>query len=281
LTSILIIAVFLPPVQNPPKGPITINAGPFYSDSLNKTIVIFRIPEKTITVEVTYKLKNDNNTLFMFVMLPYTIVSYSGNAILNGNQVAFSKDMGNLTEKVLVTPYGSSIINATLDLDYTQFNFILPDQTIGIQIDMTVKESLFSIEDLLASTKTATYTFFGDNSGVYTDEMSPYMGINNTPTLNAPFIVQIELPHSYYLSTSQPPPIEYYIKQDNRWIMFSMDFLNGRYAQTLAVNLENPAYQSLRELLIFFIGIFSTLSITFGLEAWTSHIEDRKNSDHE
>ena len=140
---------------------------------------------------------------------------------------------------------------------------------------MIIKQSLYAIEDTLGGSKTVAYTFFGDATGVYTDEMIPYMGTINSGTLSAPFIVQMELPSSYYFSNSQPAPIEYYIKQNSRWTMFSMDFLNGKYAQTLLCRIEDPNYQSLRELLTFFIGIFSTLSITFGLEVWTKQREKK------
>jgi len=274
------IAIFLPPAENLPKGPITIHARPSYSDSINKTNVIFWIPEKNITVTVTFKLKNDNNTLFIYVMLPFTIQAYSAKPLHNGNPM-LSADMGNISVTALTTSNGCSILNATLELNYTRFNFYIPGETVGIQVDMSIKESLFSIEDLLGASKTVTYTFFGDDSGVFTEEMLPYMGINSVPTINTPFIVQIELQPSYYFSNSQPPPIEYYIKQNNRWIMFSMDFLNGSYAQTLVCKFENPVLQSLRELIIFLTGISSALTVTSFLEAWRLHREKKDNMDHE
>ncbi len=129
---------------------------------------------------------------------------------------------------------------------------------------------MFSIQNVLGDSKTAIYTFFGDVKGEYTPEMIPYMGVGSTSTINVPFIVQIELPSNYYFSSSQPPPVEYYVKENNRWVMFSMDFLNGQYAQTIVCNFENTFYQSLKELLIFLIGVLSTFSISFAIEAWTS-----------
>ena len=61
---------------------------------------------------------------------------------------------------------------------------------------------------------------------------------------------------------------------------FSMDFLDGKYAQTVYCKFETLTYQSLRDLLIFLIGIFSTLAITFGYAAWVKY-ENKKNSDPE
>jgi flagellar motor switch protein FliM len=73
-TLVIAITLFAPPTQNLPKGPITINARPTYSDSINKTNVIFWIPENNITVEVTFKVKNDNNSLFIYLMLPFSVI---------------------------------------------------------------------------------------------------------------------------------------------------------------------------------------------------------------
>lgn len=75
------------------------------------------------------------------------------------------------------------------------------------------------------------------------------------------------MPYSYYFSSSQPTRVEYFVKDDSRWIMFSLDFLDGQYAQTLVCNFENPSGRSQRELNIFLVGVYATLSITFFLEA--------------
>ncbi len=141
LTIIPSVVVFAPPTESPPKGPIYVNAYPSYSDSINKTNVIFRVPEKIITVEVTFKVKNDNNTHFIYVMLPFTIVNCSVYPELNGNTEAFTQNLGNITSQWMTTDKGSSIVNATLELNQTIFSFGYASSTIGIFLVISVQDS--------------------------------------------------------------------------------------------------------------------------------------------
>ena len=253
---------------------------------INKTRVIINIPAQIISVEVTFNFSSLSETPFIWVLLPYTISSVKSYAIVNsadefGDSSYPLSNVGNFSTHFMNTPLGSSILNCTLDLNQTTFQFFPSDETIGIGVNINVKDSLLAIDDSGDGIKTAIYTFYGDNSGVWTDNMSSYMGINTFPTFNEPFTVQIALPYSYYYSSGQPPPIEDYIRGDYRWMMFSMDFLNGHYAQTLVCNFGNPSALAQRELYIFLIGVFSTISITFALEAFTTYIKEKneKNID--
>jgi hypothetical protein len=90
-----------------------------------------------------------------------------------------------------------------------------------------------------------------------------------------PFIVSLRLPTSSYYSDSQPGPIEYCVRQDQRWIMFSLDFLEGQYAQTLVCNFVNPTRQAYREIAIFLTGVFSAFSVSFLVEAVKSFYAER------
>jgi hypothetical protein len=177
------------------------------------------------------------------------------------------------------TDNGSSMVNASLEFNPAfQFNFWQPDMkdelTIGISV--TVHDSLISIHDSFGASQTAVFTFFGDVTGVWSDEMSAYVSPGSQITLGEPFIVQVRLPPSCYFSNSQPSPIEYYMKQDQRWTMFSLDFLGGRYAQTLLLNFVDPAGQASREIWIFLIGVLSTLAISFGIEAMALTVEKKR-----
>jgi hypothetical protein len=129
--------------------------------------------------------------------------------------------------------------------------------------------SLIAIDDSSGGRKTAIYTFFGGNTQ-WTDEMASFRTPICQECIFRPFTVQIALPSSYYLSSSQPAPIEYFVNSDSRWLMFSMNFLDGTYAQTLVCNFE--AIQSNRQLLIFLSGVFVTLSITFALQPFRETI---------
>lgn len=286
--SILGFIVFLPPTQNLPKGPISVYAG--ILDLVNETDVYFELPSNNISVRVNFNMiypNNRNNSFFTCIMVPYTITDYTVYSVLDGNTGVFTPILGSHSTYNL-TSDGVSIVNATWATNSTFFSYFSPSETIGLQIDMHIKEPLCSIEDAIAGSETSTYTFFGDSRGVFSDKMEPYIGMSNEfSVMNSPFIAQIQLPSSFYLSESQPQPIEYYIKQDNKWAMFTMDFLNGRYAQTLVCNMNNPTLEPLRELIVFFIGITSTLSISFAFEAWTTKRKeaekkkDLESTDHE
>ena len=186
------------------------------------------------------------------------------------------------------TSNGSSIVNATLEFNPAfQFNFWQPDlkDELTIGVSVRVRESLIAIHDSFGASQSAIFTFFGDATGIWSDEMSAYMQPRSQMTLGEPFIVQLRLPPSTYYLNSQPSPIEYYMKQDQRWTMFSLDFLEGRYAQTLLCNFMDPVGQSSREIWIFLIGVFSTLSISFGIEAASRYTEkagteQAQNAEH-
>jgi hypothetical protein len=133
-----------------------------------------------------------------------------------------------------------------------------------------VNESLIAISDRFGASQTSIFTFFGDVSGIWSDNMTAYMFPSSQMTLGEPFIVQVRLPLSSYFQTSQPAPIEYYVKQDQRWLMFSMDFLGGEYAQTIVCNFVNPTAQYLAEIAIFVTGVFSAATVSLAIEAFKS-----------
>jgi hypothetical protein len=207
-------------------------------------------------------------------------------AILNNNDVYADSTyplsyVGNFSTYFMNSTLGSSILNSTLDLNQTTFRFF--PLIIGIGVYIKIDDSLLAMDDSASGSKTAIYTFYGDESGIWTDNMSAYMVGNSFPTYNEPFTVQVVPPSSYYYSNSQPPPIEYYIKNKITSIMFSMNFLSGQYAQSLVCNFENPSGHAYEELNIFAIGVLSTLSITFALEAFTTFLKEKKEKyrDHE
>ena len=146
--------------------------------------------------------------------------------------------------------------------------------TVGVSIK--VQESLIAIGASFEASQSAIFTFFGNVNGIWSQEMfaftyPPASGL----TLNEPFIVSLRLPSSSLYSDSQPGPIEYYVRQDQRWIMFSLDFLGGRYAQTLVCNFVNPTGQAYREIAIFVAGVFSAFFVTFLVEAVKSFYAER------
>jgi len=275
---------FAPPIENPPMKPIVIGAGNIEKAIIDKTRVVFDIPYQTATIEVTLNI-SQSDTYFIYALLPFTASNVSSYAIqygitypLSPNHPDYMKEIGTFDSHLMNTPEGLAVLNASIQLDGPVYF----ETQITVGANVRINESLLAIDDRFGGRKTVIYTFFGGNIN-WTEEMSAF----RTPMCQqvvfsqTPFIVQIGLPTSYYFSSSQPAPIEYFVDNDSRWIMFSMDFLNGQYAQTLVCNFENPSDQSNREFKIFLVGVLVTLSITCAFEVVKEAVSPRaKNNDN-
>ncbi|MCW4023618.1 MAG: hypothetical protein NWF01_01105 [Candidatus Bathyarchaeota archaeon] len=281
ITVMLVIASFLtiyfansPPLEIPPNQPIVIGAGHAWNYTIDKTRVTFNIPEHSIDIRVTLNV-TQWDTCFLYALLPFKVLSVNAYAVYNNFQYPLStyypnhddewKEIGTFDSHFSVMPQGFSIINASLQPG----NEIKWVHELEIGAYVKTDSSLLAIDDSMDGRKTAIYTFFGGNTE-WTDEMISFTGSLGQYVINQPFIVQIGLPSSYYLSNSQPAPIEYFVNSDSRWLMFSMDFLNGSYAQTLVCNFESP--QSSRQFLVFLSGVLVTLSVTFALQPFRESI---------
>ncbi len=261
---------FTVPIEIPPKNPIIIGAGNPYNATIDRTNVVFNIPYQVVDIEVTLNVSQPD-VYFLYALLPFTVYNVSSYAIRDGikyplyiyNPVYpdYWEEIGTFDNHFLNTHEGLAVINASIR---PTVQFFSGDQiTVGAHIQ--VNDSLLAIYYPQAGRESVIYTFFGGNVN-WTEEMGAFRTPLTQQTLWRPFVVQIALPYSYYYSSSQPAPIEYFVNEDSRWIMFSLDFLDGRYAQTLVCNFENPSGQSQRELNIFLVGVFFTLFITFLLE---------------
>jgi hypothetical protein len=262
-----------PPSENPPKGPLVIGAGPTPEATLNNTEMLVDVPSGRIDARVTF-LFNETRQYFIYVMSPYTVLSKSAYAIYqNGlypHEMPESKPIiGNFSTDSLNTANGS-IVKATLDLN-PDFTFVYEDTknmkyelTLGVSI--TVSNPLVAIDYPWGTSQTVIMTFFGDESGIVSSEMYPFMQPRSLITVGYPFIVQMRLPESTYFSHSQPSPIEYYMKEGNRWVMFSIDFLQGRYAQTLVCTSMDPTMEAMKQIFIFAGGIFIALGSAFTVQ---------------
>lgn len=268
--------VAMPPVENPPFGPVDVGIGPTPDVFINKTEVFVDIPENELKIRVTYKFDRIQK-YFIYAILPYTIDDASPYAIYN-SQTYYSanKTIGDLSTNYLNTVKGSSVINASINMNDTfPFAFQGPDLqaeiTLGVSIELNA--SLIAIYHPLGAKQTVILTFFGDYSTVITDEMYVFMNPNHTITIQYPFIVHLRIPSKTYFHQSQPSPIEYYVRGERRWIMFSMDFLDGRYAQTLFCSFTNPTVQAWKEIFVFIGGVLVAVSGSFAVEAYKNYSE--------
>jgi hypothetical protein len=261
---------FPSPIENPPKEPIIIGAGNPYNATIDGTKVVFNIPYQEVDIEVTLNVSQPD-VYFLYALLPFTVSNVSAYAIRNSIKYPLStyypdhpnyyEEIGTFDSHFLNTQEGLAVINASIRPTVN----IFPETQITVGARIQINDSLIAIYDPASGRESVVYTFFGGNIN-WTEEMGAFRTPMTQMTIWRPFVVQIGFQYSHYFSSSQPTPIEYFVKNDSRWIMFSLDFLNGQYAQTLVCNLENPSGQSHRDLNIFLVGVFVTLFITFLLE---------------
>ena len=231
---------------------------------------------------------NETRKYFIYVLLPYQVLETSAYAIYGGGLYPHElrpneAGIGNFsTNHWFNSTTGSSILNASLDVDSSfPWFFAYPDMkaelTLGVTI--TLENSLVAISYPLGASQSVVMTFFGDYSGIMSDEMYAFEQPLSQPTLGQPFIVHVRLPSSTYFSYSQPSPIQYYIKQDYRWLMFSLDFIEGRYAQTLYCIITDPTRQSLKEIMVFVGTALVALASSFGVEAFVNRGKKQVDSE--
>jgi hypothetical protein len=284
--GVLFFIVSLPPSENPPRGPIEIGVGPFPEADRNKTEVYVDIPSKTLDVHVTFRF-NETRRYFLYVLLPYRVLGTSAYAIYNSGYPHELRpdepDVGNFsTYYWFNATTSSSILNASLDVNPSfHWFFAYPDMKTELTLGVTIslENDLVAIAYPLGASQSVVLTFFGDSSGIMSSEMYAFKQPLSQPTIGQPFTVYVRLPSSTYFSYSQPSSIEYYIKQDNRWLMFSMDFLEGHYAQTLYCTFTYPTGQSLKEIMVFVGGGLVALSTSFIVEAFISRGQKQLDSE--
>jgi len=280
----LFFAVSWPPSENAPKGPLEIGVGPQLDARTNKTELYIDVPSNSIDVCVTFRF-NEIKQYFIYVIFPYAIKDATAYAIHNYGRYPNPNlgDIGNFSLNSMNTPYGSSILNATLALNsnFPYFHFTGPDLTDELTLAVSVKfsDSLIAISYPWRTSQTVILTFFGDVSGIITDDMYAFKRPSSQLTIDYPFIIHLRMPSSSYFSESQPSPIQYYVKEGRRWAMFSLDFLEGHYAQTLFCTFINPTTQDWKQISIFVGGVFVAISTSlviqimryyFGLQKITS-----------
>jgi len=272
-------AVALPPSENPPKGPIEIGVGPLPEASINKTEVYVDVPDRTIDVHVTLRF-NETKKYFIYAMFPYEIVNAQAYAVYNSRQYPDSTStIGNFSCSFANAPDGSSITNATLELNASfPFLFIGPDlkDELTIGVFVRLRNSLTAIDYPLEASRTLVLTFFGDVGGMGSSQMYAFKEPLSQITIMQPFIVFIRLPPATYLSESQPSPIEYYVKGEKRWLMFSLNFLEGRYAQTLFCTFVNHTIQALKQIFVFLGGVFIAISSSSTLQILRRYLEKKE-----
>jgi hypothetical protein len=269
--------VAFPPSEHLSKGPIEIGVGPSSKAFINKTELFVLIPEQSIDIRVTIRF-NETVKYFVYAILPYRIDNATPYAIYNSGWYPDPRfNIGNFSRNFMNTVNGSAV-NASLQINPSfMFNFAGPDLKAELTLGVFVKlrNAVTALDYPFGASQTVILTFFGDVTGIWTDEMNAFAQPSSQITIQKQFIVNLQLPPSAFFSESQPSPISYYIKQDRRWVMFSMDFREGRYAQSLFCTLTNPTVLAWKQVLLFAGGVFIGISSSFLVQIVRCHIEKK------
>lgn len=276
----LFFIVAAPPTENAPKGPVEIGVGPMPDASINKTEMQVNVPENSIDVRVTFRF-SEIKEYFIYAIFPYRISDAKPYAIYHSSQYPNSElIIGNFSKSFMNTAYGSSIVNVKLSLNSTfSFHFGDPDLTdeLTLSVSVTFRDSLVAMNYRCGASQTVILTLFGDVGGAWSDDMLAFMQPSSQITIGQPFVVFLRIPSQTYFSESQPSPIMYYVKEGQRWIMFSMDFLGGRYAQTLFCTFTNPTMDAWGQILVFTGGVFVAISVSFLVEIIKDYAQTKKS----
>jgi hypothetical protein len=281
--GVLFFMVSLPPSERPPR-PIVIGAGPCPEATFNKTEVEVDVPSSSLDVCVAFRF-NETQTYFIYVLLPYKVLNTTAYGIYQGglypHQLGQGEpDIGNFsTHQLFNASTDYSILNASLAGNPSfHWAFGYPDMKVELTLGVTIKteDSLVAISYPFRASQSVALTFFGQYSSIMSSEMYAFEEPRSQITMGYPFIVKVKAPSSTYFSNSQPSPIQYYIEQGDRWLMFSLDFIEGRYFQTLFCTFTYPTGQSLKEIMVFIGGAFVALSTSLWVEAFKSRGENKK-----
>lgn len=237
-----------------PNGSIWIGLGLNDNVIPTSTKMVVDAGSKQITMSVDFTAMK-NETVFAWMMLPYLIENANSSATyqnrnFNGNS---SGDYGketcysqNFPEK------SSSIVNVTFTPDTTHHSFI-PFYNMQLSIFVIVNK-IISIASF--SRQTVILTFFGNIDPMWSEEMSPYMGINSFYMYDYPFSITVQFPIKYFLSSETfPQPISLYATDTYKAAFFSLNFSNPKnYGQSISCSFTNPKDESLANYITFISG---------------------------
>ena len=237
----------------PPREPFEIGVGPSDQCRVDHTEVYFYIPARSIRV-IIFLNSCVGKQYNAYVLIPFVVN--------NATSSAFS-----LSDKALLT--NSSFKNVTeCNACIANSTFCSEEIVSDLKVDFlfSISSDLFQ-SDLLGSSKAVAVTFFGPQSDLVYNETYKYHGTRSTVTISSPLFVHFNLPSDARFShESFPVPIQYYMRNDQMWVMFNPTFPNNNYAQTIACHFVNPLVQGIKQLVFLAGGIFIGLATSLVVE---------------
>jgi hypothetical protein len=244
----------------PPREPFEIGVGPSDQCKVDHSEVYFYIPVRSIRIRIFL------NSCVAKQYNAYVLIPFVAS---NATSSAFT-----ISDKALLT--NSSFKNVTeCNACIANSTFYSEEIVSDLKVDFlfTISSNLFQ-SDLLGSSKAVAVTFFGPQSDLLYNETYKYHGTCNTVTISSPLFVHFNLPPDTRFSReSFPEPIQYYMRNDQIWVMFNPIFPNNNYAQTIACHFVNPIVQGIKQLMFLAGGIFIGLATSLVIEVQLHQVE--------
>jgi hypothetical protein len=244
----------------PPREPFEVGVGPSDQCKVDHTEVYFYIPARSIRVRIFLDscVEKQYNA---YVLVPFIASNVTSSAFT-------------ISDKALLT--NSSFKNVTeCNACIANSTFYSEEIVSDLKVDFLFTLSSDLVQsDLLGSSKAVTVTFFGPQSDLVYNETYKYHGTRSTVTISSPLFVHFNLPSDTRFShESFPVPIQYYMRNDQMWVMFNPIFPNNNYAQTVACHFVNPLVQGIKQLMFLAGGIFIGLATSLVVEVRLHQVE--------
>lgn len=265
---------------NIPKGAIWIELGPrdYLTPNRTRLIVTASPQECSFDLQVYFNF-TERREYYICAMLPYVTLKASPYLeYFNSRYTNETSSIGTIKAHFRTfEDKDSSVINATF-IPNQDFS-LSPNEPIALSISAQIS-GLISINYPLGSRQTVIMTFFGDQTGVWDDDMANYIGANSGAMIDFPFQIIVQFPKENYLSSdSYPNPIELFITERFRSAIFELDFSRPRgHAQTMLCSYSSPTNETYRQLVIFISGTLLTLGITLCLESYREKRREKEMS---
>jgi hypothetical protein len=253
----------------PPNEPFEVGAGPSNHCRIDHTEIYVYLPANSVSVWVFLNSCTERQ-FHAYALVPFLLTDISFHAYTySDKQLIADFSFKNVPE------CGACIVNATFSSEE-----IYPN--LKAEFHFRSLSNLIQ-SSFLGSSKAAVLTFFGPQSDLLYNETYKYQGNNSLLAISSPLFVHFNLPADTRFSyESFPQPIQYYMRNDQIWVMFNPTFPSNRYAQTISCQFVSPSMQGLGQFMFLvggiLIGFATSLIVESGLHREGTSASERGDS---
>lgn len=244
-----------------PSEPFEAGAGPCPPCQIDRLEIVVSIPTNSISMTVFFN-SCSSSKYHAWALLPFLARNVTASV--------YAPSIGTLPIKASfenLLEHRACIANATFSPSkHERFSEVRLYLTFDLESNLEATRYLPEWNPL-ASTRAVILTFFGPRGTIgYTKKLQAYegVGLNTTLLITTPLYVHFNIPSEMHLSPETfPQPVQYYIRDEDVWVMFHPIFPMDNYAQTIACYFIDPTRQQWKQISIFIAGAFIGLCMSF------------------